>query len=263
MTRRNVLLPLLVILSVPASLVRADVVANAKIKWDTWRVHYVDLSAQQSGMSLDFDPSSLYGYVYTEALTADPSDNPSDDLDATDFTTDLHVSSTTLNAQSTADRTATTLSAHAATQNGISSNAPDTNWAYGYASNEANYTLSGYGLAIILVDWELDVTGTLGDANNAVAGVYMYTSFDDGLSTYYLDSYTDLDSYDVGTDSQTGTLSLTISSLAGGGTSGYFWIESWADSTSANVPEPASCVLFGLGLGAIGFVGYRRRAAKR
>lgn len=261
MVRRFLFLAAMLAGVVCPAAVRADCFANAKIKWDTFSVRYVPLGG--GPMVFDWDPATTYGEAYVDAWTADPYDDDPHYSSASDHTTTLLETATTAKAQSTALRDATTLWAHAAAQSGVSAYAPDWNSANAGSNNGGDFTLTGHGLAIVTVDWEIDVTGTMGDwSDYSWGGVDFATSYVDGLTYGSSNASQGLWSATIGNDAQSGTMSLTISNLSGGVTTGSMWANVWANAQAPNVPEPASCVLMGLGLGAMGLVGYRHRKAR-
>lgn len=263
MERRFLFLAALLAGLVCSSAANADCSANAKIKWDTFNVTYVPLGG--GAMTFAWDPASLFGYAYASGLTADPYDYQSyGPSTVADHSTTLFESATTADAQAFALRDTVQVLAYSAAQAGTSVNAPDWNWGYSDSYNSGNYTLSGYGLAIVTVDWEIDVTGTMGDWSDYSWGsVSFSTSYLDGLTSGNSAASQTLYSATMGNDSQSGTMSLTISNLSGGVTTGSLYAEVWSQSQAPNVvPEPASCALIGLGLGAMGLVGYRRRKAR-
>lgn len=261
MVRRFLFLAAMLAGVVCPSAVRADCFANAKIKWDTFNVKYVPLGG--GPMVFDWGPASLFGEVTVSSQTADPYDVDAYYDSAADHTTSLFEFATTIKAQADALRDTTTLWAYSAAQNGISASAPDWNSANSGSNNGGDFTLTGHGLAIVTVDWEIDVTGAMGDwSDYSWGGVDFATSYVDGLTYGSSSASQGLWSATVGNDAQSGTMSLTISNLSGGVTTGSIWANVWVNAQAVNVPEPASCVLMGLGLGAMGLVGYRHRKTR-
>jgi hypothetical protein len=261
MTRRLGLLLLLFAVFAMPSFVRADVIANVVIKWDTLDVRYLSMD----GKALEFKwvDSTQYGEVFSEAETIDPYDNQVDGNSAHDFTTTMVANAVTANAQAYTVRTDTTLSTNAASHAGVGAPAPAYNFADSFIFQSAEFTLSGNGVAVVSFDWYLDVSGTAGDYDNfARASMWVDANYEDGPNYGGATTSLDLFSYDMGDDSLAGTFTFTVVSTSSGFATGEFYMDAWSYAETVNVPEPASCVLFGLGLGAMGFVGYRRRAAK-
>jgi hypothetical protein len=243
------------------SVVRADAIANAVIKWDTWRVSYLPMAA--GPVEFKWVDSTKYGEVVSEAETADPLDNQVDSDVAYDFSTAMVADVVTSKAQAMTVRNESVLSTNAASQSGLSASASDWNFADSYVYQHAEFTLSGNGVAVVSVDWYADVTGVAGNMDEyARASIWGYAGYLDGLNEGGATTSIDLYSYDIGDDSLSGTFTFTVTNLSGAITTGEFYMDAWSYAKSANVPEPASCVLMGLGLGAMGLVGYRRRASK-
>ncbi len=261
MIRRLVLLSVLFAgFALPATPAMADVMSSVNLHWDSLKVTLVDLPG---GAPLSFSwTGSELGEVHSFAVTADPLDDKSDDPpSANDFTTLLSSDLTTAKAQASATRGSATLSASAASQLGTSPSGFDTNYADGTAVNSGDFELTGNGIALITMDWDAILEGTLGDSSDdASVNASVYATYDDGaFDQGYAFGGVSMNTHDSGSGTWSGTLSMTIPNL-GVTTTGTLFAYANADASSPNiVPEPASCVLMGLGLGLVGWISCRRR----
>ena len=238
----------------------ADVMSSVNLHWDSLNVTLVPLPGPEPP-SISYWTGGERSEVNSYAGTADPSDYQSDSQSANDFLTALSISVTTAKAQASATWDLATMSARADSQIGTSPSVWDTNYADGSVSNFADFELRGYGIALITMQWDATLSGTVGDLsdsamiNASIGAEYNNSESDQGYAFDSVFMTTD----DSGTGSWSGLLSMTIPNL-GTTTTGIFRAAANADASSPNiVPEPASCVLMGLGLGLVGWISRRRR----
>lgn len=263
MMRRLLLLPVLLALVALPSTVRADAFANAKVDWSTFKVDVFDVGFGTPTFSWVGGNGSVSGYAITRPNPPVP--YGIGDFGSSPYGFSLVDGASTLKANSNATcdtNSGGVLLAHVDTSSGVSSSTLD-NVAEATSYVDGSFTMDGSkGFAVITFDWILDAAGSeIGDF--AVASVIAEANYWDGTTNGSSKLNESTWVFDSGSSTLSGTATLTISNMATGIATGLFSINASATSQSPNtVPEPASCILMGLGLGGIGFVGYRRRAAK-
>lgn len=237
---------------------QASTSASVVIDWDSLNIQFVDLSGGTNAPVLNW--TSQNGEVYSYAQTVSPYDYQYDDDYAGDFTTTLSTLTHTAEAQSDTLRDTYTLSAYSATQPGVAQVA-SSNYAYAYSGNWGNFELTGQGLAIITLDWNLSVIGTVGDTSDySYAQAYLYGNYSDNVwnsgSAYSQPNYY---SYNTGDFSTNGSFALAIVSDGVHTTTGSLNAYAYAFSYSpvSQVPVPMAAWLFGSGL--LGLMGVSRR----
>jgi hypothetical protein len=260
---KRLLLPLLLTgLLAHASPTLADSSASANIDWDSLNIQLFDLSNGTNAPA--FNWTSASGDVNSYAVTYPDETAVYSDY-AYDFTTLLSTSALTTLAQSDALRSATTLSANAASQAGTAPGASlyDNNYASASSNNWGNFSLTGHGIALITMNWSVSVTGAMGDwYDYGYASASISGSYTDGLySSGYANSGYGNGSYYIGSASHNGSFTMAVVGT-GGVTTGSIqaYASAYALSPSAPVPEAETYALMLAGLGMVGWMVRRRRA---
>ena len=237
---------------------QASTSASVNIDWDSLNIQYFDLSGGTNAPVLSW--ANQNGNVYSYANTVYPSNNPYDEDYASDFTTSLSTLTNTAEAQSSTLRDVNTLSANSATQSGVAPYA-GSNYAYASSQNYGNFELTGQGVAIISLDWNLSLTGTAGDTSDySYAQAYLFGSYSD--NNWHSGSATsnpNYSSYNTGDFFTSGSFVLAVISDGVSTTYGYLTAQAYTHSYSpvSQVPVPMAAWLFGSGL--LGLTGMSRR----
>lgn len=240
----------------------ADSSASANIDWGSLNIQLIDLSGGANAPV--FNWTSASGDVSSYAVTYP--DEWANHYDyAFDFTTLLSTSALTTLAQSDALRSATTLSANAASQAGTAPGASpyDSNYASASSNNWGNFSLTGHGVAVITMNWNVSVTGAMDDwYDYGYASASISGSYSDGLySSGYANSGYGNGSYYIGSTSHSGSFAMAVVGM-GGVTTGSIqaYASAYASSPSVPVPEAETYALMLAGLGMVGWMVRRRRA---
>ncbi|WP_150047782.1 VPLPA-CTERM sorting domain-containing protein [Methylomonas rhizoryzae] len=244
--------------------------AYAYIDWGSLNIEYFDLSDGENAPTLSWYGGS--GQASSNAYTAYLNHSNSDSMSANDLTSELYTDADTASAQSSSVRDEYELSAYADSQ--TSDDMPFDWWtmysnnAGSSASNYVNFELTGHGIALITLDWELggesdsiyysgndyanasvNISGQFSDGNNntgtANTSLNEYTW--DGA--FYQEGTFVMAIFSDGIHTVTGSLSAALSAYATSPATG---------SEIAPVPVPAAAWLFASALGVWG--AGRRRA---
>jgi hypothetical protein len=242
--------------------VRGDAVSNALIDWSRMTVQVQDLSGGSDAPVLEW--TSHRSRTWANALTRDPFDFKMDEAEAFDGVTTVSAAALTAQAQAQCwNNPASILAASAKTQRAYTLSSGDYNLSNGDGDYLSDFTFSGKGLLLITVPWSVSVTGAVDDWDDFCnAGAYVTVTYTDGA---FIDGEVSsggwLSSDEDGPSEVSDVFSMAILNLGGGRViTGSLLGEVYTQSFSWNeVPEPASCILFGVGLVAFGSVSYWRR----
>ncbi|MEQ1600903.1 MAG: PEP-CTERM sorting domain-containing protein [Methylophilaceae bacterium] len=250
-----------------AAPVLADSSASATINWGSFNVQIIDLSGGTNAPVFTWTNQSGAANSSASSYMDGGSDSASSSRSAPNWTKALTPNSNTENAQASGLRNTSTLSASAATQASSSDSYSwySTNNASANANNAGNFSLTGYGIALISVSWNASVTGATSDLYDySNANVSISGSYNDGLySNGSANSGVNLQSY-WGATSVNGLFTLAVTNAGSGLTTGYLNANVSTNSTSpfsvaiTPVPEPDVYAMLLAGLGLIGFMSRRR-----
>ncbi len=260
---KQLLLPALLLgLLYPTAPVFASASGAATIDWDSFSVQLIDLSG---GLNTPvFTWTSQYGEVYSYAYTP-TSTSYGGYYQASDFSSPLLSVSDTSAAQVTASRDADALHAYAATQPGTNPwGSGYNNYAYGYSYNYGAFSLSGNGVAVITMDWDVSLTGSMGNWNDysyAYAGIW--GSYSDSLysSGSANSSFSTYSTYN-GDALVSGSFAMAVVGTGNATATGYLYAQAYAHaySPSEPVPEPESYALILAGLALVSWMARRRES---
>lgn len=167
-----------IILAAGAQTAIASSSAQATINWDSFNVQLIDLSG---GLNTPvFNWLSESGNVRSNSENSAPYDSQSDSNFVPDFSTTLSTNTVTAEAQSSTLRNTNVLQAYAASQPSTLANYYE-NTATATAQNFGNFGLTGYGIALITLDWNVSVTGVINDSSDySYAQAFINGSLFDG-----------------------------------------------------------------------------------
>jgi len=260
----RLLLPaLLTSLMLQVTPVSAASSGSATIDWDSLNIQLIDLSGGTNAPVLTW--TNMYAQSSSDAYTVYPYDYQSSNLSSNDFVTSLDTNATTANAQASASHDVMALTASTAAQPGI----VPINWGwqqnYAYASsyNSGDFTLTGYGLAIITIDWSVEGTGNLNDwSDYTYTSAYVSANYWDNLyNNGSASSGYALYTANNGSYATSGSFAMSVLNTNPNGTNGYLSasVYSQSHSLSAPIPEPETYALMLVGLGLVGFMARRRK----
>ncbi len=250
----------LAILLIPTHHVLADVSASVALDWSSLNIQALSLPGGSTAPT--FEWLSEYGYFETTARTAGGA--PTSDIQSvSDFNSPLFIQSVTSLAESSADRSDSLIQLEAFGKTGTNPWGIDTNDASVWGENYGSFEMSGSGMVLISIDWQIDLIGTLNDPDEvAGAGAYIYAGFSDSQNqSGYAGSDVDFNTFDDGAGSRNGTLSIVIVNIGNGILSGDLYFGGSADASAVSVPEPSTLAMLTIGLGVVGLVTWRRRKA--
>lgn len=250
----------------------ADSSATATIDWGSFNVQIIDLNLLD-GITPMFTWTSQSGGANTSTSSyADGgSDTAASTRNANNWTKVLSANSSTPNAQASAQRNLTSLSATSTTQSSITDdpNVMGSNSASASAVNSGYFSLTGAGIALITLNWSAGVNTQNSDwNNNSTANVSISGNYSDGLYTNgSASSGVNLYSWWGGPQSAASTFALAVTNTGVGTTTGNFNANISTSSTSPvtygviteAVPEPETYAMLLAGLGLIGFMVRRRK----
>lgn len=247
----------LLALSIGPQTAGAAVVATATAHWNTLDVEIIDLSG---GLDTpQFSWVSPFGSVNTSAFT-DQVNGGSDNQNAEDFTTELSSVSNSSYSGSHAER------GNAIVQAQAQSDLLGNNNAVAQASSQGSFEMRGKGIALISVDWTLEVSGVdfvnqlsaTGYASINLSGNYMDQNGANGGSSKsaYL-------SPSQGSASQSGTFRFSVSGDGVSLVTGNFGVTTDANTGAISaVPVPSAFWLFGSAVvAAVGGLKRKSRSA--
>ena len=245
----------------PSFAEQMDLTATATLDWSSLSIVVLDLSGGANSPTYNWVAGNKYGAVGVDAYTWYPSASDSDHESAADWTSTISADAVTAKAQSSAERTSTTLTATASSQSDTNPEGYGSNGAYAGAEIGGPIVeVSGLGVFVFAVDWEMLLEGSPGDSSNHTNGnAYLsVTEYDDDESTDAA-AYVYKTSSTVGTGPFSGTLSVAIVNT-GAPMSVELYAGVGAYSTSESVPEPTTfaSMLGGFGM-LLGWVLVRRR----
>lgn len=235
------LLALLGLLGLTSTLqsAHASVVVTSTVYWNNINVEIIDLSGGQN--TPQFTWGSQQGGVNTSALT-EPVDNAYDTQTAADFSSELTSRSTTAFASSHAVRSPSILQSQAQSDFGGSNNAQTS------AFNEGYFEMRGKGIALISLDWKLEMSGVGNDFSGGDANISFSGNFrDQNGANSDSSKYVSITAND-GLESKSGRYRFSV---VGDGTSlvsGSFSVRTTANSNASiisAVPIPSAFWLFG------------------
>lgn len=242
----------------PLSSTHAGVVGRADIDWTTLAVSYYPFD---NNNPLDVQLDGHFGSISVNAATADPWDSQWDGATADDWSTPLSGGVDTAHAWADALRSSGELSASANAEPGVSAAAPNVNYGQAESYNSVGFTITGEGVVVLSVQWNLAVEGAMYDDDNVASALasltadYANESFRGSIS-----NEASLLSFDDGNKSATGRFLLSIVNEAGMTTTGTLTAMVSANAYATNVvPEPSTFALTGLGLMVAGLAVCRRR----
>lgn len=220
--------------------------AQATINWDSFNVQIIDLSG---GLNAPvFNWLSESGNVRSNSDTSVPNDSQSDSDFVPDFSLTLSTNTVTASAQSSTLRNTAVLQAYAASQPSTLVNYYE-NTATATAQNFGNFGLTGYGIALITLDWNVSVTGVINDSSDySYAQAFINGSLFDG--NYGSGSASSISSgnssADKGSFSENGTFSFAAFSNGVDNVTGSISAVAYVSSVSSlsQVPLPSAVWLF-------------------
>ncbi|WP_262965967.1 hypothetical protein [Methylobacter psychrophilus] len=220
--------------------------AQATINWDSLNVKIIDLS---NGLNAPvFNWLSESGNVRSNSDTRIPYDSQSDSNYIPDFSSTLSTNTVTASAQSSTLRNTAVLQAYAASQPSTLINYYE-NTASASAQNFGNFSLTGYGIALITLDWNVSVTGVINDSSDySYAQAFINGSLFDGNYGSGSASSTSSgnSSADNGSYSENGTFSFAIFGNGSNNITGDINAVAYVSSVSSlsQVPLPSAVWLF-------------------
>lgn len=237
----------------------AQATTSASVTIDNFAINYIDLSGGSNAPSLTW--TSQQGEASSYATTFTPFDEQSDSQSASDFSTSLTTNTSTARAQSGSIRGPGFLQANSASEPGGSGGPSDSNWADSSSWNSGAFEFTGYGLAIISMDWSVELNGELGNGNDySFASMYFSGSFSDNFwNSGGADYDPELYSYNSGDFSNNGSFAWAIFSDGQHIVYGEIEAEAYVSSNSpaSEVPVPTAAWLFGSSL--LSLIGISRR----
>ncbi|HNA31187.1 MAG TPA: PEP-CTERM sorting domain-containing protein [Thiobacillaceae bacterium] len=260
--KRILLSSLLLCVLSPAIPAFAGASATSTIHWESFSVQLIDLSG-----GLD-TPEFVWSFAYGEVFSV--ASNPyvasyGGWNQAVDLSTPLQSAANITGAQVTVSRDANTLHAYAATEPAAVGELLGTsNFANGWANTTGYFSLSGKGVAIITVGWDVSVTGSIGDwSDYGYADAGIAGSYSDGLYNYgFANSSGDLYSTNNGDSQISGSFAFAVVGSGDAITTGQLYAQAraFAYSPLSPVPEPESYMLMVVGLSMLVWLTRRRES---
>ncbi|MGR8929262.1 MAG: hypothetical protein ACU836_01390 [Gammaproteobacteria bacterium] len=251
-----------------SQLAHADSSADAYIDWENLTIQYFDLSGGSNAPVLTW--TKQLGDSHADAYNFDPNDEVTHTKHAPNFDSFLLTEATTTYAQSMGWRDSSDLEANAASQVSASSLTdwpfPNNNSANANVQNSGEFVLSGYGLALITLDWEISGNSDGADPFNdyASAGVSITGNYDNGTASSFSNVFSKNTGFDGDFD-ESGTFSMAIFGDGVQEVMGSLSAQAWASSYSVvsmgsgipEVPVPGAVWMFSSAL--LGLIGISRR----
>jgi len=223
--------------------------AQAHIDWNGIEVRYFDLSDGANAPVLTW--STQYGQVDSYAYSGTNGDYQDNAQSATDFISSLSTATTTINAQSSTLRDGDDLKAYAASQLGFASGL-NSNYASATAYNFGSFQVTGFGVALISIDWS--ITGSNDGADfesHSSAQVALAAEYTDGNGNVGKNTGGGNDTAGSGSEfSRSGTFTITLFSDGVHGVTGNLAAQAsvYSYSPISQVPLPAAAWLLGSAL---------------
>ncbi|WP_367155335.1 VPLPA-CTERM sorting domain-containing protein [Methylomonas sp. HYX-M1] len=223
--------------------------AQAHIDWNGINVTYFDLSDGSNVPLLTW--STQYGQIDSYAYSGSNGDYQNDAQSAADFISSLSAATTTINAQSSTLRDGDDLNAYAASQVGFAS-LLDSNYAAATAYNFGSFQVTGFGLALISIDWSITGSHDAADFSSySSAQVALAAEYTDGNGNVGKNTGGGNDTAGSGSEfSRSGTFTITLFSDGVHGVTGNLAAQAsvYSFSPVSQVPLPAAAWMFGSGL---------------